>query len=140
MTKRNIVESLDRLKNLIDGNDGISVQLQSKMLKQLASVYKHVTPIEPKEKRPAGSSQFEKQMPISKEMIKFAGWDDGVSKSRVEVTKAVWDYIKDNDLREEQNKRNCKLNDTLKTLLDTQETSLTYPQIQKYIGKHMLKQ
>lgn len=140
MTKRNIVEALDKHKNLIDGNDGISVQLQSKLLKSLTTIYKHVTPIEPKEKRPAGTSQFEKQMPISKEMIQFAGWEDGVSKSRVEVTKAVWDYIKDNDLREEQNKRICKLNDKLKTLLDTTEPTLTYPQIQKYIGKHILKQ
>jgi chromatin remodeling complex protein RSC6 len=139
MSKRSTAESIDKLKGLIEGNDGISVQLQTKLLKHVSQISKHVKPAEAKEKRPSGSSQFEKKMPISPQLAQFAGWEIDSSKSRVEVTKAVWDYVKEKELRDEKNKRVCLLNDTLKTLLGTDEATLTYPQIQKYIGKHFIK-
>lgn len=140
MSKRNIAESIDKLKGLVEGNDGISVQLQTKLLKHVNQISKHVKPVENKEKRIPGSSQFEKKMPITSQLAEFAGWDIGSEKSRVEVTKAVWDYVKREELRDENNKRICLLNDKLKTLLGTKESTLTYPQIQKYIGKHFVKQ
>lgn len=139
MSKRSIAESIEKLKGLVEGNDSISVQLQTKILKYVNQISKHVKPIEVKEKRPPGSSQFEKKMPISREMAAFAGWDVDSEKSRVEVTKVVWDYVKQEQLRDETNKRVCILNDKLKSLLGTDEPTLTYPQIQKYIGKHFIK-
>ena len=139
MSKRSTAESIDKLKSLIEGNDGISVHLQLKLMKHVNQIAKHVKPVEPKEKRQSGTSQFEKKMPISSEMSTFAKWPFNCEKSRVEVTRAVWDYVKDKELRDEKNKRVCILDKELKNLLGTDEPTLTYPQIQKYIGKHFVK-
>jgi|SRR5580658_578004 chromatin remodeling complex protein RSC6 len=140
MSKRSTAESIDKLRGLVEGNAGISVQLQTKLLKQVNQISKRAKPAEAKEKRPPGSSQFEKPLPISQQMAEFAGWEPGSLKSRVQVTKAVWGYAIEKELRrDEKNKRVCYLDNTLKALLGTDEATITYPQIQKYIGKHFLK-
>lgn len=139
MAKRTTVDATEKLKNLIEGNNSISVNLQNKLMRHVNQLAKHTKPVEPKEKQSKGASQFEKKMHVSAEMAKFAKWNEDELKSRVEVTKAIWDYAKAHSLRDEKNKRNCVLDETLKTLLGTDSAVLTYPQIQKYIGKHFIK-
>jgi|SRR5579864_2959872 chromatin remodeling complex protein RSC6 len=137
MSKRNVTESLDKLKGMIEGNDSISVQLQSKLLKQVGSISKHIK-APAKTEKPDGSSQFEKKLPISPEIAAFAGWDPESVHSRVEITSAIWNYVKENNLRQ-SNKRISKVDETLKALLGIEEETIAYPKIQKYIGKHLRK-
>jgi len=92
-----------------------------------------------KDAKVPGTSQFDKQLLVSPEMCAFAGWEVGSHKSRVEVTKAIWDYVKVHELRTEENKRQCILDDVLKTLLNVDEKTLSYPRIQKHIGQHLKK-
>lgn len=139
MSKRSAVDSLEKLKQLIDGNNAISVNLQTRMLRHVNTAVKKTKPTTQKKEKVPGESQFEKKMTVSAEMCTFAGWDKGQLKSRVEVTKVIWDYVTANNLRTENNKRICVLDKTLKTLLGIEMDEVSYPQIQKYIGKHLSK-
>lgn len=138
MSKRSAIDSLDKLKTLIDGNNGIAVNLQVKLLRHVNTAIKKTKPSNPKGKKAPGESQFEKKMPVSEAMRKFAKWEEGCEKSRVNVTEAIWNYVAANNLKGENNKRICHLDDTLKELLGVTEDYSTYPRIQKYIGKHLL--
>lgn len=139
MSKRSAIDSLDKLKQLVEGNNAISVNLQSKLLKHVNTALKKTKPVSQKKEKIPGESQFEKKMLVSKEMCEFAKWDNGCHKSRVEVTKVIWNYVTENNLRSETNKRICVLDDTLKQLLGVDEDQVSYPQIQKFIGKHLTK-
>lgn len=136
MSKRSVSEAVSKLKGIIDGNE-IDAELKQKLLKQVNQISKHIKPAGPKEKK-AGPSEFSKQYPVSAEMAEFAGWDKDVLQSRIEITKAIWTYVKNKELQLANNKRMFNLDDTLKRIL-TEESQLTYPAIQKYIGKHHIK-
>ena len=136
MSKRSVSEAVSKLKGIIDGNE-IDAEVKQKLSKQVNQISKHIKPAGPKEKK-AGPSEFSKQYPISDEMAEFAGWDKGVLKSRIEITKAIWTYVKNKELQLVNNKRKFNLDDTLKQILIA-EPQLSYPTIQKYIGKHHKK-
>lgn len=138
MSKRNVADSIDKLKSIVDGNKSISVQMQTKLMKQINSIAKHIKTPTTKEKRAVGTSQFEKKMLVSDEMCRFAGWPLGSVHSRVEITKAIWDYVKANELREETNKRICKPTEEMKRLMGIEDDTISYPRLQKFIGKHFV--
>ena len=139
MAKRSANDSLEKLKTIVEGNNAISMNLQTKMLRHINTAMKKTKPTTTQKEKVAGSSQFEKKMLVSPEMCKFAGWEEGCLKSRVEITKVIWDYVTEHNLKAEKNKRMCVLNEVLKSLLQIQEEEVSYPQIQKYIGKHLSK-
>lgn len=139
MSKRSANDSLDKLKNLIEGNNSISLNLQSRMLRHVTSAMKKTKPANPKKEKVPGESQFEKKMLVSAEMCQFAGWDAGSLKSRVDVTKVIWDYVTKHNLKTETNKRVCRPDATLAKILGVKDAEVSYPQIQKYIGKHLTK-
>lgn len=137
MSKRSIVDTLDKLTDLVDGNNGISINLQTKLLRHVNSLKKKSKPTNLIKERKSGSSQFEKKMVVSSEMCMFAKWDENCLKSRTDVTKAIWDYVTTNNLKSESNRRICTLDDNLKKLLGVEVEQISYPQIQKYIGQHL---
>jgi chromatin remodeling complex protein RSC6 len=130
MSKRNVIESIDKLKGIVKDNE-------AKLMKQITSVAKNIKVPVVKEKQP-GTSQFEKLMKISPEMAEFAGWDPESLHSRINLTQAVWNYVKKNQLQLE-NKKFSRVDDTLRNLLGIQEDTFSYPQLQKYIGQHLIK-
>lgn len=139
MAKRSATDSLDKIRTMVENNPAISVTLQNKIMKCVNSAIKRTKPAVEKAPKAPGTSQFDKKMDISEDMRKFAGWPEGEKHSRVDVTKAIWNYVKTNNLRYEPNKRLFKLDSTLQKLLNTDVTELTFPQIQKYVGDHMIK-
>jgi chromatin remodeling complex protein RSC6 len=85
------------------------------------------------------NSGFLKPVQISKEMAKFTGWDPLQSKSRVDVTKYICKYIKDNDLQNPKDRREILADDKLKKLLNydsKKDEKLTYYKIQSYLKPH----
>ena len=86
-------------------------------------------------------SGFMKPVQVSKEMAKFAGWDHKDLKSRIDVTRYLCGYIKDNKLQRESDKRriipNPKLRKLLKLTKDDED--LTYYQLQQKIQCHFEK-
>ena len=92
-----------------------------------------------KVKRNNANSGFLKPVKISKEMVKFTGWNEGELKSRVDVTKYICNYIKENDLQNPEDRRQILVDKKLGKLLDydsSKEEPLTYYKIQSHIKKH----
>ena len=86
------------------------------------------------------TSGFMKPVPISEEMIKFTGWDADAPKSRVDVTKFICNYIKENDLQKPADRRVILPDTKLKKILKHQEgENLTYYSLQKKIQHHFIK-
>lgn len=82
-------------------------------------------------------SGFMKPVPISEEMVKFCKWEKDVPKSRVDVTKYICNYIKENSLQYPKDKRIILPDNKLKTLLNvSDDDKLTYYTLQKKIQPH----
>ena len=92
---------------------------------------------------PNTSSGFLKPVEISKEIAKFAGWGPTDMKSRVDVTKYLCAYIKDNNLQNEEDRRQIKPDNKLSKLLGYDEKTsgspLTYFHLQKLLKPHFPK-
>ena len=90
------------------------------------------------------SSGFLKPVPISKEMSKFTGWDIKEPKSRVDVTKFLCNYIRQNNLQNEKDKRQIIPDTKLCKLLNydpkTSSQPLTYFHLQSLLKSHFPKQ
>lgn len=85
------------------------------------------------------NSGFLKPVQLSKEMAKFTGWDHSELKSRVDVTKYICKYIRDNNLQNPDDRRQIIADKKLAKLLDYDPESdkpLTYYRIQSYMKKH----
>jgi chromatin remodeling complex protein RSC6 len=86
------------------------------------------------------NSGFLKPVQISKEMAKFTGWDHTELKSRVDVTKYICKYIRENDLQNPEDRRQIVADKKLSKLLeytpDGDDKPLTYYRIQTYMKKH----
>ena len=91
----------------------------------------------------SSSSGFLKPVPISKDIAKFAGWDVKEMKSRVEVTKALCNYIKEHNLQNESDKRQINPDSKLCKLLNfdpkTSSQPLTYFYLQTLLKDHFPK-
>ena len=90
------------------------------------------------------SSGFMKPVGISGEMCKFTGWDASELKSRVDVTKYICGYIRDNDLQNPDDRRQIVPDKKLTALLNLDKKSLkeeplTYYSLQKKIQPHFVK-
>ena len=85
-------------------------------------------------------SGFMKPVGISKEMSKFAGWDSKDLKSRIDVTRNLCAYIKDNDLQKPEDKRKILPDKKIRKLLRMEPgDELTYYQLQQKIQCHFEK-
>ena len=86
------------------------------------------------------TSGFLKPVPISNAMAQFTGWDSSELKSRVEVTKFLCSYIKDNNLQNPEDRRQILADPKLAKLLDYKNgTPLTYFDMQSHLKKHFPK-
>jgi chromatin remodeling complex protein RSC6 len=90
------------------------------------------------------SSGFLKPVNISKEIAKFTGWGAHEKKSRVDVTKFLCNYIRENNLQNEKDKRQIKPDNKLAKLLNydekTAEQPLTYFHLQALLKHHFPKE
>lgn len=87
------------------------------------------------------SSGFMKPVQISEEMATFTGWEPDVPRSRVDVTKYLCQYIRENNLQNPEDRRIIRPDNQLKTLLklqnsDSEKNPLTYYSLQKSIQHH----
>ena len=84
------------------------------------------------------NSGFMKPVKISREMQKFTGLRDDQLVSRVDVTKAICQYVKNNNLQNQSDRRQFTPDEKLGKLLGTSEP-LTYYNLQKHIQPHFIK-
>jgi chromatin remodeling complex protein RSC6 len=84
------------------------------------------------------NSGFMKPVKISRDMQKFTGLKDDQLVSRVDVTKAICQYVKTNNLQNQEDRRQFTPDDKLSKLLGTSDP-LTYYNLQKHIQHHFIK-
>jgi chromatin remodeling complex protein RSC6 len=84
------------------------------------------------------NSGFMKPVKISRDMQKFTGLKDDQLVSRVDVTKAICQYVKNNNLQNQDDRRQFTPDEKLGKLLGTHEP-LTYYNLQKHIQHHFIK-
>jgi len=89
------------------------------------------------------NSGFLKPVQISKEMAKFTGWDCDQLRSRVDVTKFLCNYIKENSLQNPTDRRqilaDAKLTKLLKYDVKKEGEPLTYFRVQTCLKNHFVK-
>ena len=107
--------------------------------KELKNMKKDKKKDKPKVKR--APSGFAKPTKVTKELCDFMNKPEGSEIARTEVTKALVNYIKENNLIElgEDSKNKIVPDEKLKNLLGIQDEDLgylNYFNIQKYMNKH----
>lgn len=120
--------------------------VEKNVKKELKNIKKIKINEKPKSKR--APSGFAKPTKVTKELCVFMNRPEGSEIARTEVTKALVNYIKNNNLltqgKQIDNKIKNKIvpDQKLKELLGLQENELndlTYFNIQKYMNKHFYK-
>jgi len=90
----------------------------------------------------AHNSIFQLAVPISEELAAFNGWTPSEPRSRVEVTRALCKYIKDNSLQDQNDRRiilaDAKLAKLLNYTPDKDTPPLNYSRLQSYMKVHFL--
>jgi len=88
-------------------------------------------------RKPSG---FAEASPISDDLCDFMGKDHGTQCARTDVTKFICNYIRQNSLANNENKREIKPDNKLKSLLGTDDTTVvTYFNIQRFMNRHFIK-
>jgi hypothetical protein len=115
--------------------------IEKNVNKELKTIKKISKPLVPKAKK--APSGFAKPSKVTRELCEFMDRPEGSEIARTEVTKALVNYIKTNNLQEQTNDCKNKIipDDKLKNLLglNMEETNeLTFFNIQKYMNKHFI--
>jgi len=151
-TKESVAEEFDELVTSIEEEIARlrESQTKTKGVKFLRSLGKRVKTLrghtvrvmkqKQKTKRANNTnSGFLKPVQISKEMAKFTGWNHQDLRSRVDVTKYICNYIRENDLQNPADRRQIFADKKLSKLLEynkDEDKPLTYYRIQTYMKKH----
>jgi chromatin remodeling complex protein RSC6 len=122
----------------------VGIKYLKSVSKDLKKLRTHAAKLikKPRAKNPDTKSGFLKPVPVSGELCKFTGWDPEEMRSRVDVTKFICSYIKDNDLQNPEDKRQILADKKLCALLNydsKKDGPLTYYMIQSYIKPHFIK-
>lgn len=144
-----IVDSVTNIKAIIKMQDLTPVEMRKNLrnlLKDINQVNTLLTKCKniqykTKRTRESHNTGLEKLRPISENMALFADWEYGVTqKSRYDVTNLLCAYIKDNELRNPDNKTIIIPDAKLKKLLQLEDDIvLKYPTMQKYL-KHCFEE
>jgi hypothetical protein len=118
MKKRNIEEEIQNLDVLVRDNEQIPSKLRNSILKQIEVVRKCAKPRRSNKGRNQNqNSGLLKPVIISEEMARFANWGKDELHSRVDVTKVICVYVKNNKLQKPSNKKTILPDQLLKDLL-----------------------
>ena len=137
-----VQEEIERLRKSTCKQKGVKfLRSLNKRIKTLRSHSVRVMKQKHKTNRTNNTnSGFLKPVQLSKEMAKFTGWDHNEPRSRVDVTKYICNYIRENNLQNPEDRRKILADKKLANLLGYDSKSddkpLTYYRIQTYMKKH----
>jgi chromatin remodeling complex protein RSC6 len=152
-TKESVLASFDALVSAIDAEvdairSGDKAGGGIKFLKSCATnikkLQKHTARIsktkgKSKSTTPNTNSGFLKPVPVSDDVRKFAGWNSDELHSRVDVTKFICNYVKENNLQNPEDRRRIIPDAKLKKLLGSETKDLRYCDIQTLMKPHFNK-
>lgn len=153
VTREDLERSFDSLLALLDGEveslrsdekvKGRGVRFLRSVAKQVRQLKTDSLRVSSKRVRRqtaprSTNSGFMKPVKISRDMQKFTGLKDDQLVSRVDVTKAICQYVKTNNLQNQADRRQFTPDDKLGKLLGTHDP-LTYYNLQKHIQHHFIK-
>ena len=115
--------------------------IEKNVKKELKNNEKNAKSVIPKAKK--APSGFAKPSKVTKELCEFMNRPEGTEIARTEVTKALVNYIKSNNLQEQTPEAKNRINpdDKLINLLGLKVediNELTFFNIQKYMNKHFI--
>jgi chromatin remodeling complex protein RSC6 len=130
-----VVESIDRSQKFMES--------LLEMKKQIASLIDEFKKLQKEKKKPKNKnikSGFVKEVVVSPLLADFVGIKKNELISRVNVTKFVTEYIKENKLQVESNKQYFKVNKKLANLLGVNEhEEIHYFKLQAHLKNHYPK-
>ena len=153
LLQKRVEDEIEKLRQSTEKVKGVKfLRSVNKAIKVLRSDSLRVLKIKPKTNRSRSTtSGFMKPVGITSEMAAFTGWDVSKLYSRVDVTKFICKYIRDNNLQNSEDRRQILVDDTLKALLNYDPSNppldkktgkpapLTYFRLQQYIQRHFVK-
>ena len=121
----------------------VGVKYLKSLNKQVVALRKSTMKLSKQKKKTVRKSNnvsgFLKPVTISKEIAEFTGWSVKDKHSRVEVTKYICNYIKENELQDPSDRRKIMPDEKLQNLLGynpKKDEPLRYYSIQTYLKKH----
>jgi chromatin remodeling complex protein RSC6 len=158
-TRESVIVSFDEIIQLVESEIGILRDSSTKtkgvkflriLNKKLKALKGQVSRIKQRSSAKAVSSNpnntnsgFLKPVKISSDMAKFTGWNPEELKSRVEVTKFLCNYIRENNLQNPTDKRqiipDAKLSKLIKFDSKKENEPLRYYSLQKFLKPHFMK-
>jgi len=153
LLQKRIEDEIEKLRGSSEKVKGVKfLRSVNKLVKVIHSDSLRVLKIKPKTNRVRSStSGFMKPVGITPAMASFTGWDVSKLCSRVDVTKFICKYIRENNLQNSEDRRQILVDDKLKALLNYDPSSppvdkktgkpapLTYFRLQQYIQPHFVK-
>lgn len=138
----NFTDFITKFQGMLSQLNGLKAelkQLERKTCKQLKLVEKLTS--KKRKKGTRAPSGFVKPSLISDELANFLGKAKGSEMARTDVTREINKYIRANNLQDKENGRKINPDKQLQTLLKIDDSiSLTYFNLQRYMGPHFPKQ
>ena len=141
--KSNIIQSFDKIITSIETRIHVLKDVETQLINFTRSELRLMKIRSSRiiDKRLNTSSEFSKPFMITKDIAEFTGWDINDKKSRIDITKALCNYIKENNLQNEKDKRQILPDDKLGKLLNydpnTESEPLTYFRLQSWLKNHL---
>ncbi len=130
----NLLITLKQFKKDINKLNNDVIKLQEKNERRMKKLQKKYS--NKKKRKPSG---FAKPLNVTDDLCFFMGKDSGTKIARTEVTQHLIKYIKDNNLQNNENKKNIIPDKKLKKLLKLKKKDeLTYFNLQKYMNVHYI--
>lgn len=134
-TEQNMINIISDLK--------IQLLMFQKRIRDLEKLVKKEKKCKDKKKEdvsPNCKKGFARPIDVTKELCDFLNKEDGTKMARTDVTKALIEYIKENNLKSIENGQIIHPDEKLKILLGVGENEeVTYFTLQKYMNKHFIK-
>lgn len=141
VTKQDIITDLDVVftEVIAEVKDKTLVKKVKQLKSDLVKLFKLRNIVKKENDNP--NSGFRKPVDVSPEMRNFLNLSPSELTRRLDITKRLCDYIKENNLQDARDRRNILPDATLKQLLSVTESDppLTYYSIQQKLKPHIIK-
>ena len=131
----NVVDTLTTFKKTITLLQSQIRDLEKTVKKEMKAVKKEAG----KKRKNRNPSGFAKPSKVSDDLCKFMNKECGTQVARTEVTQFIINYIKENSLQSNENKKIIVPDNKLRVLLDVEHNQeLTYFNLQRYMNRHFV--